>query len=242
MWAKLKWHDVSTPLKGWNAVTSSVTPKVCRSLSGFLQDQVQNNCSSRWTAMMLRLLGAWIIDVRTGRGLSPIKQESNRRGWMGRRTGWNRTHVVPLSLTLRCYNYQIKVSVRASIFLCRVVHMEQLEVHQTKQKTSKAYKLLTHHFLLNHSWMHRCFLTWKHLHLWSNMWPQHQQCTVWVEAHCSTFEASQSFFFFFPVPSCPCLSPDAPPWHAQVCPLTYRETKPSLEHRRSSCSVAMDLD
>lgn len=147
--------------------------------------------------MMLRLLGAWIIDVRTGRGLSPIKQESNRRGWMGRRTGWNRTHVVPLSLTLRCYNYQIKVSVRASIFLCRVVHMEQLEVHQTKQKTSKAYKLLTHHFLLNHSWMHRCFLTWKHLHLWSNMWPQHQQCTVWVEAHCSTFEASQSFFFFF---------------------------------------------
>lgn len=147
--------------------------------------------------MMLRLLGAWIIDVRTGRGLSPIKQESNRRGWLGRRTGWNRTHVVPLSLTLRCYNYQIKVSVRASIFLCRVVHMEQLEVHQTKQKTSKAYKLLTHHFLLNHSWMHRCFLTWKHLHLWSNMWPQHQQCTVWVEAHCSTFEASQSFFFFF---------------------------------------------
>lgn len=106
---------------------------------------------------------------------------------------------------------------------------------------------MTHHFLLNRSWQA------------ATPFPD-MEASAAVIQHLNTVPVSPTILKYLrscgckcivlcvrhlqPLPGlyCPCQSLDAPPWHAQVCPLTYPKRNPSLERWSSSCSVAMDLD
>lgn len=80
-----------------------------------------------------------------------------------------------------------------------------------------------------------CFLTWKHLQLWFNIWPTEP-------ASCAALQRFLRRCGWKHIVLCEASEPGRSPWHAQVCPPTYPETNPSLERCGSSCRVAMDMD